>query len=680
MEFSSVTQTAFLCACVLSFAFTATCVYQAVKSKLHIAFIIAAIVQTGWLAILASAGKVGTLSVNTLLVAEAAHYISWIFALTFATLRYTQSSLPRVYTVFIWGVSIATFSASAFALTSNFDPAIIAGVVIWQGILLSVVGLLSVEQLYRNVSDYRLIKLICLNLAIIFIFDAYLFAQHLVLGHPDADLWQARAAVSIATSVFMAIGVMTLNQPRMQSAKLTFSRPVVFYSTSLTLAGALLTILAIGGYYVRLYGGDWGTVIYTVLMVCGLGSLLFVFASKHARENLNVLINKHLFTHKYDYRSEWLRLIDQLSQPTSIAETHARAIIVLADLFKCSGGALWLKRGKVMVPTRQVNIHIADVSETFEPNTSPFCATLEQEEWVFCLRSNDKGITLHNEHLPYWIDLIDDIWLVLPLLNENILIGFVVLTSPKSESVLNWEDLDLIKTVGRQVASYIVRHEQSELLTEARQFDAFNKLSAFVMHDLKNLIAQQSLVVSNAEKHKDNPAFVEDVINTINNSVTRMNNLLRKLQHSEPEQAKTLAIKDALVDAIKRCQKYKPAPTLMSIDPNWRIKADPDSLNMVFTHIIQNAQDATSSDGYVDISASQEDQLVRICIEDNGEGMDEDFIQNRLFKPFETTKTGKGMGIGVFQAREYIQSLGGNIVVESTLGEGTTFIITLPIL
>lgn len=680
MEFSSVTQTAFTCASVLSFAFTVTCIYQAYKSKLHFAFSIAAAIQTLWLATLASAGSLITFSVDLLLVVEAAHYIAWIFSLTFVTIRLSQASLPRFYTIFIWGVSIASFSASAFALTTPFDPTIIASVVIWQGILLSVVGLLSVEQLYRNVSDYRLVKLICLNLAIVFIFDAYLFAQHLVLGHPDADLWQARAAVSIATSVFMAIGVMTLNQPRLQSAKITFSRPVVFYSTSLTLAGALLTILAIGGYYVRLYGGDWGTVIYTVLLVCGLGSLLFIFASKHARENLNVLINKHLFTHKYDYRSEWLKLIDQLSQPTSIGETHARAIMVLADLFKCSGGALWLKRGKVMVPTRQVNIHIADISETFEPKTSEFCTALEKEEWVFCLRSLDKGITLHNEQLPYWVDLIDDIWLILPLLNENSLIGFAVLTSPKSESVLNWEDLDLIKTVGRQVASYIIRHEQSELLTETRQFDAFNKLSAYVMHDLKNLIAQQSLVVSNAEKHKDNPAFVEDVINTINNSVSRMNNLLRKLQHNEPEQAKALSVKNVLIDAIKRCQKYKPAPTLMNIDPEWRLKADPDSLNMVFTHIIQNAQDATPADGYVDISATREENLVRICIEDNGEGMDADFIHNRLFKPFETTKTGKGMGIGVFQAREYVQSLGGNIVVESTLGEGTTFIITLPIL
>jgi len=256
----------------------------------------------------------------------------------------------------------------------------------------------------------------------------------------------------------------------------------------------------------------------------------------------------------------------------------------------------------------------------------------------------------------------------------------MALTSPKGETALNWEDLDLLKTVGRQVANYLLRHEQTERLAEARQFDAFNKLAAYVMHDLKNLIAQQSLVVKNAEKHKDNPAFVDDAIQTITNSVARMNTLLRKLQRNEPESVRVLNLQEVMLEAVKRCQKSLPLPTLRNDLHSLRIKADWDALVMVFVHIIHNAQDATPNTGFIDIDVSLDNSMVNITIEDNGDGMDELFVRDRLFKPFDTTKTGKGMGIGVYQVRDNVQNLGGNLTVESTPSEGTTFTITLPVL
>jgi len=465
----------------------------------------------------------------------------------------------------------------------------------------------------------------------------------------------------MAISVLMTVGTITLSQPTLQSSRLTLSRPAAFYTTSLTIAGGLLTVLAFGGYYVQLYGGEWGTVLYTIILICGLVFLAFVFSSKAIRESLSVNINKHLFTHKYDYRAEWLKLIGQLSQPVDPNEIGTRAIEVTANMFKCRSGALWLKRGKVLVPVQQWQMSL-EITDMFEPESTEFCQTLKQHEWVFFPETSNQDLARHNEYLPNWIQKIEDIW------------------DPQTRHNLNWEDLDLIKTVGRQIGNYLERHEQSEKLAESRQFDAFNKLSAYVMHDLKNLIAQQSLVVKNAEKHKDNPAFVEDAINTINNSVARMNNLLRKLQHNEPEEIKVFSLKDVLVEGVKRCQKWTPTPSITSINADWKIKADFDSLVMVFTHIIQNAQDATPNNGFVEVAASAESKLVQITIDDNGSGMDEDFVQNRLFKPFDTTKSGKGMGIGMYQAKEYTQSLGGNISVESSPGEGTTFIITLPII
>lgn len=678
MEFSNVTQTAFASAAILSLILCATLITLSKRTRLHWSFPLAILFQTLWLASVPLTSQIPQLGAAHLLCLETLHYAAWMFALIKNTEVFCRSNMPLIFRSAVYGISAAAIVGSIFVGSTDLLESHIEKFIIWQGIAFSILGLLCLEQLYRNVVNYRLIKLICLNLAIVFAFDAYLFSQNLIFPQLNSDLWQARAAVAMATSVFMTIGVAVLNQPSMQSARITFSRPVAFYTTSLTIAGGLLTILSIGGYYVELYGGSWGTILYTLVLVCGVIAVAAVFVSHTVRERMTVLINKHLFSHKYDYRAEWLKLINQLSQPTEPQMIHTRALKVVANLFKCNSGALWLKRGKILVPVQQYNLNL-DVSEMVEPDSSAFCRELEQE-WVFSPNSLSHALAQHNDQLPGWVASVDGVWLIIPLINERSLQGFMILTAPQSRASLNWEDLDLIKTVGRQIASYLERHEQSELLAESRQFDAFNKLSAYVMHDLKNLIAQQSLVVKNAEKHKDNPAFVDDTIHTINNSVTRMNNLLRKLQHNEPEEIKVLSVKQVLLDAVKRCQKSKPVPTLMTNFEDWKIKADYDSLVMVFTHIIQNAQDATSTEGYIDISAELESKILSIRIEDNGSGMDADFIQNRLFKPFETTKTGKGMGIGMFQAKDYTQNLGGNIAVESSVGEGTTFIITLPLL
>ncbi len=678
MEFSDVTQAAFGSAALLFFIFACTLSVLHAKIKLHWSLILAAFMHSFWLGLVPLTHYLPFIEPRILLCAETAHYALWLYALLRTTETFCSACLPKAYKRGSYAIIMLGGLLVCYVAFVDIEEVMSEKLLIWQGILFSIAALLGVEQLYRNVMNYRLIKLLSLNLSVIFIFDAYLFARSLIFLHLEPETWQARGAVSMAASLFMTIGVIALNQPTMQSAKLSLSRPAAFYTTSLTVAGALISVLAIGGYYVEIYGGNWGTVIYTLLLVFCLILIGAAFSSRRAREKTKVLINKHLFSHKYDYRAEWLRLINQLSQPTGPDEMHARAIKVVADLFKSDGGALWVKRGKVLVPVRQVNVSI-DITEMIEPLSSPFCSELTQE-WVFSPNSPSAALAQHNEQLPSWVQEIDDVWMIVPLLNEKSLVGFMVLTAPQDRTTMNWEDLDLIKTVGRQVASYIERHEQSELLAESRQFDAFNKLSAYVMHDLKNLIAQQSLVVKNAEKHKDNPAFVEDAINTINNSVNRMHNLLRKLQHNEPEEITVFPVKQVLIEAIKRCQKAKPSPTLRNVPTEWKVKADLDSLIMVFTHIIQNAQDATDDEGFIDISVQLDINILSVCIEDNGSGMDTEFIQSRLFKPFETTKTGKGMGIGMYQAREYAQSLGGNIAVESSPDEGTTFIITLPIL
>jgi putative PEP-CTERM system histidine kinase len=394
---------------------------------------------------------------------------------------------------------------------------------------------------------------------------------------------------------------------------------------------------------------------------------------------LSVLINKHLFRYKYDYRNEWLRLINYLAQPAESSEVNQRAFYAVASTTKAPAGAIWLRKQGFYEPVYRANLpNFVDLQE--EPVNSPFCRAFIESEWVFIPDSGDnEALGQHNELLPSWAHNIPDLWLMFPLIVGEELVGFMALTKPGGDETLTWEDLDLLKTMGRQIASYLKRHQQAEQLVEGRQFDTYNKLVAFIIHDLNNLIAQQALVVRNAEKHKGNPAFFEDAIKTISNSVDRMNNLLKKLRRDDSDLVKRLSITEVVQQAINECQRSSPALTA-DIQPNYRtINADQVRLVMTITNFIKNAQEATPDGGKVHVTLQINDNSAVIIIADTGSGMDWDFIHNRLFKPFETTKSGKGMGIGVYLSREYISELAGTLNVASEPGEGTVITITLPL-
>ena len=613
------------------------------------------------------------------LFAEMLRYVLWMFALIVNLKFFLKENLPRNLirmVVFNTLVAMAALLYNAIA-KPGIDVTLIY--LMTSGLVLSIITLMCVEQLFRNIDQNRQIKLLCLNLGMMFIFDIYLFTNSLTTGQLDQDLWQARAVVSVAGATIMLLGALVLNPTSQESASFSLSRPIAFYSTSIITAGTMIVILVLGSLYVRNLSGTWGTVVYTLFLFASVLSLFVVFASSTARQFLSVLINKHFFSHKYDYRTEWLKLISRLSQPTMPGEINKRGFDAVREMVKSTGGALWVKEDHHLKLVHQQNINVK-YPLLDEAEDSDFCTILRKQQWVFIPGALDNGMPArYNEYLPDWIKSIPNVWLILPLLTEHDLFGFMVLTKPKVDASLTWEDRDLLKTVGRQVANYLSRHRQAEQLSESRQFDTFNRLSAFVMHDLKNLIAQQALLVKNATKHKDNPAFIEDSFKTIDNSVMRMSGLLQKLQRNQPSEIRAQSLNGILLEASKKCQGKKPTPTLRLPENNCTINADRDRLVMAVVHLLTNAQDATPASGFIDINVSITAQTASITIEDNGQGMSEDFIQTRLFKPFDSTKEGKGMGIGVYQAKEIAVEMKGSLRVESAVNEGTTFTMELPI-
>jgi putative PEP-CTERM system histidine kinase len=244
---------------------------------------------------------------------------------------------------------------------------------------------------------------------------------------------------------------------------------------------------------------------------------------------------------------------------------------------------------------------------------------------------------------------------------------------------VNWEVSDLLRTAGRQAATYVAQARASEELARSKQFESFNKMSAFVVHDLKNLVAQLSLLLRNAQRHKNNPAFQQDMLETVQSSVQKMNRILMQLRSGglPIEPPVPVRVDDVVERAVRSKSSSAMAPKLHASDVNLWVAASAERLERVIGHLVQNAIEATPAEGSVDVRVSRQgpDAIIEVC--DTGRGMSEEFIRNTLFKPFESTKQ-TGMGIGTYESREYIRELGGRMEVSSALGKGSKFTIALP--
>jgi putative PEP-CTERM system histidine kinase len=314
-----------------------------------------------------------------------------------------------------------------------------------------------------------------------------------------------------------------------------------------------------------------------------------------------------------------------------------------------------------------------------EQPDSPLCQFLEKRQWVINFEEYEAQPDFYDGlQIPDWLRAIPRAWLVVPLILHERLLGFIVLARSKGKIALNWEVNDLLKTAGRQAASYLAQLEAAKALLVARQFESFNRMSAFVVHDLKNLVSQLSLLLSNADKHKHNVEFQEDMIETVAHSVEKMKRLLFQLRGGYTlEPPAPLELAELLTQAVAARSALKPTPRLEARG-QVSVVAHRERLERVIGHVIQNAIEATPTDGHVVVQLLQYNDSAVIAIADTGCGMSEQFMRYRLFRPFESTKT-TGMGIGTYEARQYVRELGGRIEVESRKPQGTIFRIVLPL-
>lgn len=544
---------------------------------------------------------------------------------------------------------------------------------------LAILGLVLIEQVFRNVDpDSRWsVKPVSAALAGSFAFDLYMYSQAVIFGDVDIDAQSIRGAVHALMAPLLFVSTSRLGID--WASRLRVSRSAAFQSATLLICGLYLLFISAVGYYVKYFGGDWGSAIQLGVVFVSLVLLLLLAVSGAVRAKLRIFLSKNFFRYRYDYRDEWLKFTDALCAQGTPQEMGQQVIRGLADLVESPGGGLWMKSPDTTGFRQTVRWNI-DAATLSEEEDSELSLLLEREKTVVNLEEYRSFPGRYASiALPTWLQAMPQAWLIVPLIVGDKLIGFVVLLRSRTPLDANWEVHDLLRTASRQAASFLAQMVATESLLEVRKFDAFNRMSAFVVHDLKNIVTQLSLMMKNAKRLHANPEFQQDMLDTVDNSLEKMRQLMAQLREGTTPAGTAFGVDLAAV--VRRVEAHTIGRgrrlELRRVQPA-TARGHEERIERVIGHLVVNALDATDAQGQVWLELDTQGDRARIVVGDTGHGMSDEFIRDRLFKPFQSTKT-NGMGIGAYESSQYIHELGGKITVVSELQQGTQVTLLIPL-
>ncbi|RVU37260.1 PEP-CTERM system histidine kinase PrsK [Rheinheimera riviphila] len=545
-------------------------------------------------------------------------------------------------------------------------------------LLLTVVMLALIEAIYRQSGSQKWqFKPMIIALGICLLLDFYLLAEAALLGKVNQQTWQARGFVHVMMLPFLVVAVKRIKS---WGINVYVSRDIVLQSSLVLAAGVYLCLLAIVGYYLSYIGGNWTTLLQVVFVVVGTALFCTLVFSDAIRRKYKVFIEKHFFANTFDYREKWVELTRELKK-VEIANQNAPAVCLTAwcKAIGYSDGALvkltMTEAPEVLATTPNYQLSTVDLQIA-----AIYQQKFGNKNWLLDFSDlNDHDVKAIHQELN---GLTETFALLVPFYQNNQLWGCCLLKPLATEHLkLNWELRDYLNAVSEQISSYLFMSEASKELSENAQFMAFSRMSAFVVHDLKNVKAQIDMLLKNAKRHRHNPEFVDDAFETIEAMQSRLQNMLSQLTQKQTgsEHKKTVVMARLLQQLItERCAEHEPLPQLQVIQ-DCELYIDHERLCNILFHLIDNAQQATAADGSVTVELAVQNETMILKIIDTGCGMSAEFIKERLFKPFDTTKGNAGMGIGAYDAQNFIQQNQGQLSVFSEVNIGSTFTIQLPL-
>ena len=566
---------------------------------------------------------------------------------------------------------------ASIALSDNGEARLLIGdASVLLRMLVSVGALILTHNLFVEANQRRsVLRWAAVAMASFWGIELGAYVGLFALDPSEGGLWSAIYYVRSVGPIFFAVPLCVAAKAANAQIRLAPSRSVTFRSLSVLLIAAYAVAV---GTLARSFGEvstgieQW---IVSLLLVAALVTGFLWLPSKQFREGARELAARHLFKHRYDFRRSWLRFSETIGQRTGRAENiEARCLRTMCDLLETSGGHLFTVddvdgfQHAASYPLSKPDLHISRLP-------TPIAHKLTLNRQIVAI---DGGLEEEKAELHEWLGDVAEWWALVPMFHFDKLVGVALLQAPSFRRKLDWEDIELMQVLGSQIGSYLAEHSAQKSLMDAEKFDEFNKRMAFLMHDIKNLSSQLSLLVRNAETHLDNPEFRADMLTTLENSSRKMRGLVAKLGNYDDmgeEASRTINLEDALRALIRKLGTQDSIRLGMT-EPCY-VEVFPDKLVQALSHLMQNALDATENATPVVVDCKMVDGQVRVTIADSGCGMSPEFVRNDLFRPFVSTKT-NGFGIGAYEARKLIRECGGEIAIVSEKGIGTIATVILP--
>lgn len=537
-------------------------------------------------------------------------------------------------------------------------------------LLLTVASLISLEQLYLAMDKPARwkIKLEMLGVGVLAIMHVVYYGQAILYRTLDFGLLWSRTAAVLIGIVMVAFSRWRRGAPK----PIHLSKSMAYRSLLAILIGVYFIGLALLGEGMRYLGGRTGTAIgTTLLLILGLMGGLAIL-SERVRRHLKVYLAKNFYRSKFDYRQQWMQLTQKISSSTDLEELERSILEYFCDTFGVEGAALFSRDADSgtyqCVAVRELNCN----DHALGP-WNPLIVFLGFREWVFDVKDQNEEVIGANQHLFKTCN----VRFVIPLYGpKGELIGFIALKSPLNPSeVFAYEDYDLMKMLSRQAGSAISNIRLSSQLSTAQQMEVMGRISAFVMHDLKNLVSNLALVVENAREFIEDPEFQVDMLKTLENTSHNMTDLISRLETLRESAELKLQPEDLLKIAGEVCSMLPKQATVLT-GKEVTALVDAREVSRVLLNLVLNALEASAPDAVVELEVGKVG-MPFVSVRDKGQGMTEEFMRKRLFKPFSSTKK-KGFGIGLYQSKKIVEAHGGRIDVESQAGAGSTFTVFLP--
>ena len=533
-----------------------------------------------------------------------------------------------------------------------------------------VFGLVQLERTLAGLhqSERWNIKLLVLGSGLLLVSFALYFSHTLLYRSINLNYLGIRSV-----SIFCAALLFSYSRIfRNTTGKLALSRGIAHRSLVLLIVGGYLILLGGLGEGLRYLNiSDAKPIFYALILISCL-ALAVVFLSEKLRRKLKVTLHKNFYQSKYDYKEQWQNFASRVTSGITLAEIQTAILDLFCEPLACKGAAFYLYDFELSSYTHTVSLNFRRDWRPFSEQ-DPLILQLKQRDWIINLKED------HPQLKDSLIDSFDDVgaFLIVPLFFDKELAGFIIMGEQiNSTEELSYEDYDLLRMLSRQAIATVQGLRLSEQLSTARELAAIGKVSTFVLHDLKNQVSGLSLMLDNARDYISDPDFQQDMLETVGNTVANMKHLISRLKNikEKPQLAiSSVALNKIIEDAVETA-----GANIESYGLPVQVAVDEEEIYKVVLNLLVNAIEATEGDQSVLIKYGQRDSLAFVEVKDPGCGMSAEFIENKLFKPFETTKK-HGFGIGLYQCKQIIESHGGQIEVESQHGGGTIFTLLLPL-